>query len=74
MVQPVTEVSGLSEPRFEGTEAKVETVVLTAGGEAEIATTDATINYTAGTITFGTDTEANMKVAEGDAVEIAYSY
>ena len=73
MVQPVTEVSGLSEPRFEGTEAKVETVVLKASGEAETATTGATINYGTGVITFGAD-EDNMKVAEGDAVEIAYSY
>ena len=74
MVQPVTEVSGLSEPRFEGTEAKVETVVLQASGEAETATATTKIDYGTGVITFGTDNEDGMKVAEGDAVEIAYSY
>lgn len=73
MVQPVTEVSGLSEPRFEGTEAKVETVVLQASGEVETATTGATIDYGTGVITFGADAD-NMQVAEGDAVEIAYTY
>lgn len=69
MVQPVTEVSGLSEPRFEGTEAKVETVVTEAGGGVKLATAADKIDYATGVIDL-----TDLSIAKDSAVEVAYSY
>lgn len=69
MVQPVAEVSGLGEPRFEGVESKVETVVTEAGGTAKEATAADAIDYATGVITL-----TSLNIDDDAAVEVAYTY
>ena len=67
MVQPVADASSMGDLRLEGAESKVETVVYTAEGTAD-TTSAGTVDYSAGTITF------TAAFAEGDTVEVAYTY